>query len=232
MDQQLKARLIGASVLVLIAVLLIPELLSGRKTGTTSEPVVDSARGTRTYTIDLGAATATGAGTPAPAPVVPAPKVESTRTNAATTSTGPKTAREQGAPADAAEVAGSIATPAAAGPDAAGATTRAPAVAPTVRQPLRRRWPRRPLPSDLRLQLPPGGAGRSRSGRSVRRRRPAQLVGELRQDGYDAYVAPLQRSGKTLHRVRVGPEDSRAAAERLAGRLQGRKLPVTVVANE
>ena len=44
MEQQLKARLIGASVLVVLAVVLIPELLSGRKPPQNS---VETARGTR-----------------------------------------------------------------------------------------------------------------------------------------------------------------------------------------
>ncbi len=54
MDQTLQARLIGATVLVALAVLLIPELLSGRKT---VEPAADAgaaAPGSRTFTIELG----------------------------------------------------------------------------------------------------------------------------------------------------------------------------------
>ena len=41
-----------------------------------------------------------------------------------------------------------------------------------------------------------------------------------------------QRDGKTLHRVRVGPESARAAADALAGRLKARGLPVSLVAND
>ena len=54
MEESLKARLIGAAVLVALAVLLIPELLSGRKA---VEPVTEEGtgpRGTRTFTIELG----------------------------------------------------------------------------------------------------------------------------------------------------------------------------------
>ena len=56
MEDALKARLIGATVLVALAVLLIPELLSGRKP---AEPVAAQAgagRGTRTFTIELDGA--------------------------------------------------------------------------------------------------------------------------------------------------------------------------------
>jgi len=60
MDRSLKARLIGASVLVLVVVLVVPELLSGRKAATTETPgAADSTLNngpTRTYTIELGKA--------------------------------------------------------------------------------------------------------------------------------------------------------------------------------
>ena len=44
-----------------------------------------------------------------------------------------------------------------------------------------------------------------------------------------AYVAPLSKSGKTLHRVRVGPGGRSAGADKLAARLKARGLPVSVV---
>jgi cell division septation protein DedD len=57
-------------------------------------------------------------------------------------------------------------------------------------------------------------------------------VDQLREAGYRAYVAPVSRGGKTLHRVRVGPEAARAEAESLAARLKVRGLPATVVEND
>src|SRR5688572_542460 len=60
MDRSLKARLIGASVLVLAVVLVVPELLSGRKAATTETPAAADTTlnngPTRTYTIELGKA--------------------------------------------------------------------------------------------------------------------------------------------------------------------------------
>src|SRR4026208_599156 len=73
MDRSLKARLIGASVLVLVVVLVVPELLSGRKAATTETTgAADTTLNngpTRTYTIELGKAgsPAAGGGDP-PAP--------------------------------------------------------------------------------------------------------------------------------------------------------------------
>lgn len=59
-----------------------------------------------------------------------------------------------------------------------------------------------------------------------------KLARELQSAGYKAYVSPVARSGKTLYRVRVGPESERSRAESLAVSLKGRGLPATVVAND
>jgi len=60
----------------------------------------------------------------------------------------------------------------------------------------------------------------------------AKLVKQLQEAGYKAYVSPVSRSGKTLHRVRVGPEAERSEAESLVAGLKVRGLPATVVAND
>src|SRR5512134_3696647 len=67
MDESLQARLIGAAVLVALAVLLIPELLSGRKSAEPQPVELTTGRGTRTFTIELN-------GEPGPAGV-PSPRV-------------------------------------------------------------------------------------------------------------------------------------------------------------
>jgi len=59
-----------------------------------------------------------------------------------------------------------------------------------------------------------------------------KLVEQLEADGFAAYVSPIARNGTSLHRVRVGPESARAAADALAGRLKARGLPVSLVAND
>lgn len=61
MEQPLKARLIGASILVVLAVALVPELLSGPKHSASGEAAPGSPKGTRTFTIDLGGAVDAGA---------------------------------------------------------------------------------------------------------------------------------------------------------------------------
>jgi cell division septation protein DedD len=59
-----------------------------------------------------------------------------------------------------------------------------------------------------------------------------KLVDQLRESGYKVYVAPVSRGGRTLHRVRVGPEPERAEAESLLAGLKVRGLPATVVEND
>jgi cell division septation protein DedD len=58
-----------------------------------------------------------------------------------------------------------------------------------------------------------------------------KLVKQLEADGFTVYVSSVERNGKPLHRVRVGPESARAAADAVAGRLKARGLPVSLVAN-
>lgn len=219
MDQTLQARLIGATVLVALAVLLIPELLSGRKT---VEPAVEegaAARGTRSFTIELGAT-----GGQSTVPVSPA-----------SPSTTP-TARTQPAPAG-------QPTPTEATQDAAvraepPAVEARPRVAPAP-LPASGGEATDPTPADPARPEPapspglgtPGGwvvqVGAFGSADAARR-----LVDELGAAGFEAQAAPITRSGRTLHRVRVGPAGGRPAAEQMAQRLQARGLPAAVVAND
>ena len=208
MDESLKARLIGAAVLVAVAVLLIPELLSGRKSAEPQPADTAEARGTRTFTIELNGGTAAGDQPPPPVAEAPAP-----------------------APAAVAE------QPAAEPPAAAPAE---PAPEPVA--------PREPLPAVAKappatpVQPPaetaPAPAPVTRGGWAVQvgafgsAAAAQRLVKDLQGAGYRAFVSPVTRSGKTLHRVRVGPEPGRDDANRLAERLKGRGLPTAVVAND
>jgi len=236
MEDQLKARLIGASVLVLIAVLLIPELLSGRKPASAAAA---SAPGTRTYVIDLGGAVAAGARveTPAvgaaakPLPTAPAMAQEpapSTLERSATvdsTTSMPTVTPSQPASASA-QSTSAVALPAAkpaAVLTGAGAAGTTPAKSSTPVQ-VAVAQPARAASANGGWAVQVGAFGSVASAN--------KLIGDLRHDGYAAFVSPLNRGGKTLHRVRVGPEAERAAADKLSGRLKARGLPATVVAND
>jgi DedD protein len=193
MDETLKARLIGASILVVLAVVLVPELLSGRKQATTVA-AGENARGTRTYTIDLGGAVATGSRLPAgesappsaapePMPVIkPAPEPQASAPTTAPAQDDPASAdRETQAPSS---------TP--------------PEPVPAARPPADEVRPATaPVKGGLAVQV--GAFGTAATAR--------KLVDELKGDGFPAYVAPLAKGGKTLYRVRVGPVADRAAAD-------------------
>ena len=234
MDQALKARLIGAAILVTLAVLVIPELLSGRKTAepvaTTTSPA-GSSQSVRTYTIELGAtpaqnrpadaATASEAATPPaglPTPTDlnsnPAPGTAQTAATIeppdATSAKAPAKIERNAPPASAGPVASTA-------PDAD--VDAAPRTAPAA-QPAGDAAP----PSKGTWSVQVGAFGSPDAAR--------KLVSELDKAGYAAYVSPTTKSGKTLHRVRVGPESARASAESLAARLKSRGLPATIIAND
>jgi DedD protein len=212
MDESLKARLIGAAVLVAVAVLLIPELLSGRKTAEPQPADPAEARGTRTFTIELNGGGR--AGDPPP-PIAEAP--------ASAPSPAPAAVAEQPA-----------AEPAAAAPAEPAPEPVAPRELPAVAK----------APPATAVQPPaetapaPAPAPATRGGWAVQvgafgtAAAAQRLVKDLQGAGYRAFVSPVTRSGKTLHRVRVGPEAERDDADRLAGRLKGRGLPTAVVAND
>ena len=207
MEEPLKARLIGASILVLLAVALVPELLSGPK-NSAGGTAAGGAKNTRTVTIDLGGAVADGAR------LEPGPE---TAAAPATTSTLPTVASPAPAPVAAAPVAST--------PQEKPAATEE-VVAPPVRTPETRPAAIEPV---VQAAAPAKGAFSVQVGAFGSEATARKLVADLKADGMPAYIAPLSKSGKTLHRVRAGPVPDRAAADKLAARLKARGLPVSVV---
>jgi cell division septation protein DedD len=211
MEDALKARLIGATVLVALAVLLIPELLSGRKP---AEPVVAQAgagRGTRTFTIELDGAS----GSPVATQVARSP--------APTTTPAPLPTPGS----EAAQVAGEASAPVA-------VPQPKPAAAPPAAVPEPRpEVVASPAPEPAPVQVIPARGGWAvQVGAFGSAEAANKLVRQLQAADFAAYVAPVSRSGKTLHRVRVGPVTERAGAEALVPALKARGLPATVVAND
>jgi DedD protein len=219
MDEQVKARLIGATVLVVIAVALVPELLSGPKRRAGPDGA-DPSRATRTVVIDLGGAVASGSRVQ-PTEPTPAPVREPSRLSPVDVP-GEKARRDD--PVDAAGEPTEPVPPARVAsrepitppPAAERAVVDKPA--PTVS------GPRTAASGSGGWSVQVGAFGSAESAR--------KLVGQLQKDGLPSYVAPLDRNGKTLHRVRVGPVDSRADADRLAARVKARGLPASVVGSD
>ncbi|HVN43054.1 MAG TPA: SPOR domain-containing protein [Steroidobacteraceae bacterium] len=258
MDEQLKARLIGAVVLVAFAVLLIPELLSGRKA---ENHAVEGAatRGLRTYQIDLGGgALPPTAPTPAPAPKPAASPAPVPTSGAAPLPMSPGAATPTpGAPSSSAANP-PVAPPVPATPPASTSERSKPPAAAVASAPV---GSPKPLAAASETASPPKPAGPAATGAAPAPAATApasppkpttaakggwavqvgafstaaaanKLINDLKGAGYMAYPAPLAKGGKTLHRVRVGPVGSKSEAEQLAGRLKARKLPATVVTND
>lgn len=200
MEVRVRERLIGALVLVVIVVLVVPAILKGRG----PEPTEPASAQTRRVEVPIGEGpvTADDPGLvpetvlpdampvavpvePPPAASKPAPTPAAKETVAATTKPPPPKAVDAPAPAAAKPA------PAAAKP--------APAVA-------------KPAPTSQTAWAVQLGAYASRN-------KADRFVSDLRKRGFSAFVLEYRASGKVLYRVRVGPEQDRARAEAIAARL-------------
>jgi DedD protein len=226
MDESLKARLIGATVLVAVAVILVPELLSGRGPAHAAAPD-EASPGTRKSVIVLSPGGAAQPAVPvesAPGPL-PAPTLPVQESTLDALPGGLPEPAATLADTNPAPVAAGV-TPAAAKPDTPPTAAPTPTPAPAAATPPPATRPAPPPPAAVR------GAWAVQVGAFGSTSAADKVVGELRAAGFRAYVSPVQRSGKTLYRVRVGPEPERARADALATTLKGRGLPATVVAND
>lgn len=207
MERHLKERIVGATVIVALGIIIIPWLLDGpaqspRPVEQTLElPSVESPG--RTYTIPLdpaagppvqvdignggqptparpGAGAVQRPGEDAPAPLQPAPAPVQERAAPI----------EQPAQQPAAQPAPASQPP---------ATTRTAPPAPTQRS-----------PEGWTVQV--GSFSQADNAQALQRR----LSGE----GFEAYVSRVATDAGTMHRVRVGPVPERDAAERLLTRLR------------
>jgi DedD protein len=221
MDNALKARLIGAAVLVALAVLLIPELLTGHKSGSAGDELAAAAPGTRTFTIELagsGRDAAAGSASGSAPGAVPAqqaaPPAGATRAAAEGPAPAPRVDEK---PAD--QLPARDAGTAASAPPPPAPEAKASPPAPAAR-------PDAAASSTVR------GGWAVQVGAFSSAATASKLATELKSAGYRAYVSPVSKSGKTLQRVRVGPEADRSRAEGIAAKLKARGLPATVVASD
>jgi DedD protein len=200
MDLSLKQRLLGAVVLIALAVIFIPMFLSGPAPQQSSEtvnlaipPAPDREFQNRVLPVD----SAKDAAKPATAaPVTSEPL--------ATVETPPRAAPipqpTEPVPTPPAETAKAEAPPAA----------PAPAAKPTASEPGRA--------ANARFYVHLGIYAETKNAND--------LVGALKQGGFPAFAEASQYQGKPAERVRVGPYEDRAAAE--AARLRIKQLRPTV----
>lgn len=199
MDRALKERLIGAIVLVVVAVLVVPVFLDGPAApdAVISEPVTlpgqnDQPRTQQTIVLQRDRNEPVPSATPAPDPVPDSPPES---------------------------------TPAAATPDPGEtlvdeASDTPPASQGSQSQAIAREQAQsEPSPAEANTATTPSAGGSLwavQLGSFSNRDNAEKLAADLRSQGYAAFLSRLDTSNGELHRVRVGPQKDRDAAERVA----------------
>ncbi len=218
MDSGLKKRLLGAAVLIALAVIFVPMLLPG---GTSPEPGGGSVSippepeaAFKTQTLKVGPDSASAGSTAA---------ALSDPDRVATLDLDKGAAAVQStAAAAAASVAETTTPPASAGPESAQGAASASASAPSTTEP-------QPLP---------GGAGAAAGtvyavnlGIYADHAGARKLVADAKRHGFTAVATPESFRGKPVLRVRVGPFSSKARAEAARLKLKAfTSVPMTVEA--
>jgi DedD protein len=196
MDRGVKERLVGASILVALIVLVVPELLSGPKpvaqpaTLPASEPAPN-----RIVTVDL---------TTSKAPATPSPEPAASRPEAASAASAATT--EDTAAAPPAAVSSSVA------PEISSSSSLAPAsLAPASLAPVESAAPS-PISSPVAWAV--------QLGSFASRANAENLSRQLKGQGFSVYVLPGGSGASVRYRVRVGPLADRGSAERMAAKLR------------
>ena len=212
----MKERLIGAAVLVAIAVWLVPWVLDGPESGVETPagslqlPSAEEPMPMRTQTLRLGGdapESAAEAPPPAASPPAATPPAEASETPAEPAHTAESAAEPEVAnepePTRVAEARPESAAPAAAAPTPAPAASKPPAAAA----------------GDWTVQL-------GSFSEEANARRLAQRAGTF---GHKAEVSSYRSGARTWYRVRVGPQATRAAADAAASSVHAHGLDARVV---
>jgi DedD protein len=233
MDRRVKERLIGATILVVFIVLIVPELLSGpKRPANPQSPLPTSPTDpVRNVTVDLATSKATSA---AEAP-------------ASSTASTPAAAPFPATPGEVThEAPAAPATPSGSDSDDSDTTAgQRPAAPPTIttlqaQQPVTPALENDALPPKSPGVAPKPGIQREVAGGPHRNwavqlgsfassANAEQLQRRLRKESFSAYISS-SGAGKALrYRVRVGPLTDRAAADRMIAKLRNEGHPASVV---
>jgi DedD protein len=196
MDRRVKARLVGASILVVLIVLIVPELLSGPPQGPAPGAViprlpVSAPDPIRNVTVDL-------ATSKAPAPEPPA---------AAATAAVAATTVANGAPTAA---MASAAVPSAAVPSVA---------APTA-PPLEMASPSPTSGGAAAKSMAAGRAWTVQLGSFASHDNADKLLRQLKAQGFSAFILSGGSGPSLRYRVRIGPMEDRGGAAQTVGKLK------------
>lgn len=203
MDEGAKRRLVGASVLVALAVIFAPMLLDDKETDGLGEPIVIPDEPDFDAAYDTSVEPAEQDLTP-PLPIPEPPPGAGPDIDRGTVDLQPPTSAPIPEPAQQPPAVESA------------AAVRPTQTAPRARPPAAQASAVGPKP------VPPGTAAWVIQVASLGSPEAAQtLQNTLRGKGYPAFVEQARVNGKLYYRVRVGPEVDRARADRTAAKLQG-----------
>jgi DedD protein len=190
MDRRVKERLVGASILAVFIVLVVPELLSGPvPVPATFRLPVNAPEPVRNVTVDLATSKA-----PEPPPSLDAPAASS----AAASSTA--------------------ASSAAAAPSAAPPAPSPPAVTPSA--PVEIAQPPPTSSATTATPAIAGHTWAVQLGSFVSRENADKLARQLRAQGFGVYVLPGGSGSSLRYRVRIGPMPDRAIAAQTVAKLK------------
>ncbi len=214
MDRRVKERLIGASILVALVVLVVPELLSGPKPTVATAPTLPAAAAEplRNVTVDLTTSKAPAnadAETPSPQAAAAASSASAAnalpvqtpgvQTSAAQTPAAPASAAPTPAPSRPAGAAGRPAPSRPAAAAAHSATVESSAFSPTSKG---------------------HGSWSVQLGSFASRANADKLTRQVKGQGFAVYVLSGGSGASLRYRVRVGPMADRESAERMAEKLK------------
>jgi DedD protein len=239
MDRRVKERLVGASILVVLIVLIVPELLSGPATGPVAPRLpVSAPQPVRNVTVDL-------ATSKPPEPTVESPAASSASAGHADAANPDSGGSADGA-ASSAGAANATMAAAATGPgnatgpaNAAGSASAAGAANPSVavgtgaagspsdadaggrNPPPLETGSASPTSRAVTGKLTTSGHGWAvQLGSFASRANADKLVRQVRAQGFGVYVLPGGSGAAARYRVRVGPMADRNAATQTAAKLK------------
>ncbi|MGB5249095.1 MAG: SPOR domain-containing protein [Gammaproteobacteria bacterium] len=231
MDQQLKERLVGATVLVVVGILFIPLLLDGPDEQTPVRvglelPVPDSGRRTHTIRLDVPAERPATQASGAPMVPMPVSKAESSDALAAAGGANKPDApvRAASKPEPEPESKPKPATTATQDPPATRpvAANNPGRTSSSAEKPREGESPTTAAAGDWAVQI----------GSFSSEENAMRLQSQLKAAGFSTFRTRLVADGRTMHRVRVGPVADRSAADALASRLGKAGYPGRVVATD
>jgi DedD protein len=235
MDRRVKERLVGATILVVLIILIVPELLSGPKAPMTPAPpasAVGPDEVVRNVTVDLATSKTTPAentgASAAPLPAESAPAAGAAPGDSVPGGAAPGDAAAPGT-ALGAEPAPIVAAPNRTPTPPTIATLKAQQPEHSARPELEsepsvpRSAPQAPKAGTANETAPAGASGRHwavQLGSFASRANAEKLVRQRKPRDASLYVSPSGKGPSLRYRVRIGPLADRDAAERMVAKLK------------